>query len=1105
MQAKEFLVKHRPRALAGRTRRLPCLIFASAALLTYIPAPDANAAAPAPAPKISVTPSTTAPAYACPSGLCYAINEPPVIKTSSGYRLPWASAALQGGGEKGGFDPEDLLAAYNLPKWAGTGETVAVIEGGNDPTAESDLAKYRSRYNMRECTKGNRCFTWLTGTGEEIKGTEGEGGGWSTETSLDLDMVSAVCPKCHIMLVQATEESIAALGTAVNTAVARGAAVVSNSYGTPESYTERCGATRCEQYNPDYTHTGVPIVVSAGDSGYDNSLAGYATPNYPASSSSPNVIAVGGTTLYSEAGLWHATVWYEREVELEGQRRYHSAATGSGCSVKEQEPLWQKEDSQDAGCKTRMDNDVAAVAACATPVSIYSTTTNKGWGLECGTSASAPIVAGIEALASTATKRAGAEVFYKQPSELVDIIAGENLANCGIELGEQAYFCQAGTGYDGPTGNGTPHGVFNVPSAPSVTTGIASGITELEATLSSALNPGSAETKYYWEYGRKAGAYEERTAEAVVAAGTYNMEEIGTLHHLNPGTVYHVRLAASNHYGTSYGEDVTFTTNGGPRAYSSEFRKGGLGKTGEFNYVSGVAVSPKGTIWVTDEGEGLHPPANHLYEFNEKEELMKGLAPGGTGNGELKEPDALAVDAKGEVWVDDGGNKRVEIFNENGEYQKALTGVTGNIVAAKGHVWVGEREYGEGGEFIKEVKGVAGVPGAGAIDSKGDFWALSKSATAVYEYNEEGKELRHFGSWGSSNGQFKEPAAIAVGPEGGIWVTDAGNDRVEEFTENGEYAGQFGTPGEGEGQFSKFSWTLGNGLTVDPKGAIYITDNGWVEKWVIPVAYSSEFRKGGLGKTGEFNYVSGVAVSPKGTIWVTDEGEGLHPPANHLYEFNEKEELMKGLAPGGTGNGELKEPDALAVDAKGEVWVDDGGNKRVEIFNENGEYQKALTGVTGNIVAAKGHVWVGEREYGEGGEFIKEVKGVAGVPGAGAIDSKGDFWALSKSATAVYEYNEEGKELRHFGSWGSSNGQFKEPAAIAVGPEGGIWVTDAGNDRVEEFTENGEYAGQFGTPGEGEGQFSKFSWTLGNGLTVDPKGAIYITDNGWVEKWISQE
>ena len=125
------------------------------------------------------------------------------------------------------------------------------------------------------------------------------------------------------------------------------------------------------------------------------------------------------------------------------------SATGSGCSLYESKPTWQT----DAGCTTRMDNDVAAVADNTTPVAIYY----GGWQNVGGTSVAAPLVAAIEAHANAATRTAGAEAFYKKPGMLFDITEGSN-GTCA----EHSYFCTAEAGYDGPTGEGTPNGVFHL-------------------------------------------------------------------------------------------------------------------------------------------------------------------------------------------------------------------------------------------------------------------------------------------------------------------------------------------------------------------------------------------------------------------------------------------------------------------------------------------------------------------------------------------------------------------------------------------------------------------------------------------------------------------
>ncbi len=83
-------------------------------------------------------------------------------------------------------------------------------------------------------------------------------GGWAQEISLDLDMVSAACPNCHILLVEASSSSLTNLGTAVTEAAKLGATEISNSYGGNESSSD----------TSYYHHPGIAITVSSGDGGY---------------------------------------------------------------------------------------------------------------------------------------------------------------------------------------------------------------------------------------------------------------------------------------------------------------------------------------------------------------------------------------------------------------------------------------------------------------------------------------------------------------------------------------------------------------------------------------------------------------------------------------------------------------------------------------------------------------------------------------------------------------------------------------------------------------------------------------------------------------------
>ncbi|MFJ2930876.1 peptidase S8 [Streptomyces massasporeus] len=329
-----------------------------------------------------------------------------------------------------GYGPTDLRNAYGLTSAAannGSGRTIAIVDAYDDPNAESDLAAYRSHYGLPACTTANGCFKKVSQTGSTTALPTADSG-WAGEISLDLDMASAVCPNCHITLVEAKSASMANLGTAVNEAVSLGAKYVSNSYGGGESSSD---ATYDSTY---FNHPGVAITVSAGDAGYGA--------EYPAASK--YVTAVGGTSLTASSTTrgWTESVW--RTSSTEG--------TGSGCSAYDTKPAWQT----DTGCAKRMIADVSAVADPATGVSVYDTygADGQGWATYGGTSASAPIIASVYALAGTpSTGSYPAQFPYANTSALNDVTSGSN-GSCTT-----SYFCTARTGYDGPTGLGTPEGL----------------------------------------------------------------------------------------------------------------------------------------------------------------------------------------------------------------------------------------------------------------------------------------------------------------------------------------------------------------------------------------------------------------------------------------------------------------------------------------------------------------------------------------------------------------------------------------------------------------------------------------------------------------------
>jgi hypothetical protein len=322
-----------------------------------------------------------------------------------------------------GLTPDDLVSAYSLPGSAGSGRTVAIVDAYDDPHAESDLATYRRQFGLPACGSSDHCFRKVDQSGGDNYPASDPG--WSEEISLDLDMVSAVCPHCHLLLVEADSPAQGNLGAAVDEAVRLGADAVSNSYGGADASDD--------DYGRYYHHPGVAITASAGDDGYGVS--------YPASSKW--VTAVGGTSLRRSsrsARGWTEQAW---------------SGTGSGCSGRNQAG-WQN--SSLTGCSGRAVADVAAVADPSTGVAVYDSVGDdgaSGWLTFGGTSAAAPIIAGVYALAGDTGSIDDGSLPWVHHShgEFNDVTAGSN-GSCATQR-----WCSAGSGWDGPTGWGTPHGL----------------------------------------------------------------------------------------------------------------------------------------------------------------------------------------------------------------------------------------------------------------------------------------------------------------------------------------------------------------------------------------------------------------------------------------------------------------------------------------------------------------------------------------------------------------------------------------------------------------------------------------------------------------------
>lgn len=523
----------------------------SLAALTAVSVPIASATAAAP----TVEHVCSAPQPGQMACLAERVVDPQAIAASAAASSAQTTVL--------GYGPPDLRSAYNLP----TGGTarIAVVAAMDQPSAESDLATYRAHFGLPPCTTANGCFSKVNQSGQ-VSPLPTADHAWGQEIDLDLDMVSAVCPNCRITLVEAYSATPANLGTAVNTAVARGANVVSTSYGGNESSSDPSTT------NSYYNHPGVLITAASDEPGYGVS--------YPAAA--PTVLAVGGTTLArsSSARGWSESVWGTP----------NGVGTGSGCSAVEQKPSWQ----HDTGCTHRTVNDVSAVADPKTGVAVYNASSG-GWLVMGGTSAASPIVAGIYAVTGHAS--ASPSFPYSNVGDEYDVTSGAN-GTCG-----GTYLCTARPGYDGPTGLGTPNGKamaggavsgsdFSIAVSPASGT-VAAG-SGAAATISTTTVSGGAQTVSLSVAGGLPSGTTASLSPTSVTSGSSATLSVSTSASTPPGSyVLTVRgSAGSLNHTTTYTLTVASGSSTGQKLTNPGFESGTSGWVGSNGVIGQYTTEP---------------------------------------------------------------------------------------------------------------------------------------------------------------------------------------------------------------------------------------------------------------------------------------------------------------------------------------------------------------------------------------------------------------------------------------------------------------------------------------------------------------------------------
>jgi sugar lactone lactonase YvrE/phosphodiesterase/alkaline phosphatase D-like protein len=706
------------------------------------------------------------------------------------------------------------------------------------------------------------------------------------------------------------------------------------------------------------------------------------------------------------------------------------------------------------------------------------------------------------------------------------------------------------------------------PAGPAATTKAANQIRMTAARLNASVNPGGLKTTYQFQYG-KTKSYGSLAPAAAAEAGSGNadVEAAQSITGLKPATTYHYRAIATSSKGTSYGEDKRFTTRGPMPSFALSVGKLGSGE-GQLDEPLGIALDASGNLWVADTEN------NRIEKFNSKGEYLSQFGSKGSGNGQFSQPYALAVDGSGNLWVADTFNSRIEKFNAKGEYLSQIGSQgSGNGQLYRpyglgfdsaGNLWVADtwnqriEKFNSKGEYLSQFK-TSASPTDIAADSEGNLWVSEYALHRVRKFNSKGEQLIQIGGTkGSGAGQFNEPWGLGVDPDGSLWVADSANGRLQEFNPAGEYLGQFGKAGTGSGEFN-----FPRDVAFDGEGSAWVADsyNSRLQKWPFGPSAATEAATSVGSRSATFH----ATVNPQGhdTTYRFEYGEttayGAQAPATAKSigagtEDVEVAATIKDLKPEttyharvlavdsqglstygedrsfttkspmpvfsfkagsqGSGGGQFAGPEAVAADAKGNVWVLDTYGNRVEEFDPTGKYlfqfgsqgsePGQLFHPEGIAIDASGNIWIADsfnsrvEEFGPEGKFLLQVgsygsgNGKFEIPSAITINrTSGDIYVGDKT-NRVQRFNSKGEYLSQFGSKGTGNGQFEAISGIAAdSASGNAYVADATGNRVQKFNAKGEYLSQFGSKGSASGQF-----VSPHGMAVEGNGNLLVVDTG---------
>ncbi len=532
-----------------------------------------------------------------------------------------------------------------------------------------------------------------------------------------------------------------------------------------------------------------------------------------------------------------------------------------------------------------------------------------------------------------------------------------------------------------------------------------------------------------------------------------------------------------------------------------------------------VAVDPDGDIWVVDSDNHM------LVEFDSSGRFKRTIGSQGAGQLQFNTPLAVTFADDGTLIVADSYNSRIQVISQDGtfirEWGSFGTGigqfdVPSDIVVLFDAVYVADMvnnrvqyfdlagDYQGGWGGLGSGDGQFSHPGGLAFDTTGNIYVADTLNHRIQVFTWYGLYLSQFGSQGTGNGQFSYPAGISVDKDGYVYVVEQLNNRVQVLKPGGGFELLWGGPGDAPGQLN-----APQGIAIRADGTVLVADqlNGRVQRfsangnyiWEIrdrarglfgdltDVAYDditsgvlvadntagyerittyfasgspgNEFRPATPGQF-SFNGVTDVAAMYPGTYYVLNTGDDYH-----VRTFSKEWGFISAYGASGAGIGEFDDPQGIAVDPDGNVYVADTGNNRIQKFDVN--------------------------------RVVVDLWGSAGTA-TGQFDAPTDIaiygliYVTDTNNHRVQIFSRDGDYVGQFGGFGTAPGQFNRPTGIAVHPNSGyVWVVDSGNNRIQKFDPSGQVLAVVGSAGSEPGQFSEPL-----AIAVDAFGLVYVADAG---------